>query len=201
MTGLAQKQNIKLILAAVDKEADLVITLLELSVLLPNTKIDIIMLGPLISENVSGARTEHGNLSVVRYSTTLQDYLPSAQTEHIDLVICLNAGLAAYTSWREAMAVLSKTRIPCVITDYCLLSLDMSQQALFSLAPLLQNGLSSLNLTGSGSAFESVAVGTSCTLRLGEPVINPFRSPVRKFCDSAKLPWFSNAFICELIYS
>ncbi len=39
--------------------------------------------------------------------------------------------------------------------------------------------------------------------RLGnitEPQVNPFRSPVRKFCSEQRMPWYSNAFIYRLVY-
>ena len=198
VSGVADRQSLRIVLGAVDKEADLVVTLFELSVLLPDKHIDIIMVGPLISDEISGSKVEHGNLSVTRFSTTLQDYIRySSETDSIDLIICLNAGLAAYPSWREAVLTVAEKHIKCYITDFCLLSLDMSQQALSSLLPLLQPSLDSLSLSDSQMAGGGRQTVAACP-RLSEPLINPFRNPFRKYCDSARLAWFSNAFICEL---
>lgn len=191
-----------LILAAVDKEADYVVTFFELSVLLPDTQIDIVMVGPLISDKVSGSKVEHGNLTVTRYSTTLQDYLKySPESGDIDLIIGLNAGLAAYPSWRDAVTSVTERKIKCFVTDFCLLSLDMSQQALNSLVSSLQPSLDALSLSDDTQTCVPTSLDSQVAVtcpRLSEPYINPFRNPFRKFCDTARLAWFSNAFICEL---
>ena len=50
MSGVTDRQSLRIVLGAVDKEADLVVTMFELSVLLPDKHIDIFLVGPLISD-------------------------------------------------------------------------------------------------------------------------------------------------------
>lgn len=90
------------------------------------------------------------------------------------LVIGFNAGLAAYKSWTQTLKKLEEKEIPAYFTDYCHYSHDWSADHL----QLLQ-----LNA------------------RLVQPSINPFRSPVRKFCNEHCIPSYSNAFLSHLRYS
>ncbi|XP_067936741.1 zinc finger MYND domain-containing protein 15-like [Watersipora subatra] len=196
-SGVASQPESVVLLAGVEKEADLLITFLELSSLLPGKTISVIMVGPSISAKISGNCFKHDNLTVSRYCMTLQEYLRSNhQSCSVDVIICLNAGLAAYTSWRDAIVEIVKRQIRCYITDFCLLSLDMSQQALLSLTLQLESALNHMNMNSDLTSRSS----ENLSVKLSEPVINPFRCPVRKFCESARFPWFSNAFICELIF-
>lgn len=185
-----------------DKEADLVITFKELSVLLPGKPINLFMVGPLISPSASGRCMTVGLLSVTLFSLTLQDYLQFNPSP--DLVICLNAGLSAYSSWKYAVEKLAETpKIKCYITDYCLLSLEASQKSLtrYGVSDLDIN-LSSMSLTSSSevtAGAQKTPPATRCP-HLLEPTLNPFRDPKKKLCDSSKIPWFSNAFISELVF-
>ena len=66
-----------------------------------------------------------------------------------------------------------KEEIPAYFTDYCAYSCQCAK-----------------------GPMEGLGLGTA-----SEPVINPFRSPVRKFCTEQRMPWYSNAFIYRLLYS
>ncbi len=63
--------------------------------------------------------------------------------------------------------------MPAYFTDYCAYSCECANGPMYG-----------LNL-GSISEVE----------------VNPFRSPVRKFCREQRMPWYSNAFIFRLLYS
>lgn len=202
MSGLAHKPTLAIILAGVEKEADLLFTFKELSALIPEQIISIVMVGPLISANTSGTCFRHSSLSVSRYCMTLQAYLEHQDSPcHIDLVICLNAGLSAYSAWKDAIIEVTNRRMRCYITDYCLLSLDMSQQALNSLIPHLHTDLTRLNISKTTNSDNEQPTPNFNSVRLSEPIINPFRDAKRIYCESARFPWFSNAFICELLFS
>ena len=211
MSGVAREPSFTVLLAGIEKEADLMVTFMELSALMPEKTITIVMVGPLISPQLPVTTFHHCKLSITRCSGTLQDYLRS-RDEQVDLTICLNAGLSAYSSWRDAIIELLRRKLKCYVTDYCLLSLDMSQQALLSLEPQIHTQLKEMTIQD--GARETIAVVTDSnesekqatpvrsdfSVRLGDPLINPFRDPKRKYCESARFPWFSNALICELVY-
>lgn len=186
-----------------DKEADLMDTFLELCPLLPEKTLDIVLIGPQISPSVSGSSLKQLNVTISRHSGLLQDYLSYCGSD-VDLVVCMNAGLSAYQSWKDAVSLLVDQRINCYVTDVCILSIHHSQQHLSQLSTEAYEfcqQMHHLQVTdsnpGLGYSSEAVLPGISLT----EPVVNPFRSPLRLFFDCARLPWFSNAFICQLIYS
>lgn len=166
---------LSVVLAGADKESDLIPTFKELSSLFPDQKLKLTLVGPMVSKSVAGIAHSDSNLQISRYSGLVQDIC-----EPSDLVICMNAGLSAYSTWKDAVLVFSKQKITCFITDFCLLSVDSSRQAIDY-------------LRSSGKTEE-------CKLRLGNPIVNPFRSPFRKRCDTSKLHRYSNAFICQLFY-
>ena len=62
--------------------------------------------------------------------------------------------------------------IPAYFTDYCAYSCECAK-----------------------GPMEGLELGTT-----SEPIINPFRSPVRRFCTEQRMPWYSNAFIYRLMY-
>lgn len=199
---MARRSSLVILLAGVEKEADQLLTFAELSALMPETTISIVMVGPQISPKTPNSIFRHSNLKIVRYSATLQEYLQfQGAAYNVDLVICLNAGLAAYISWKDAVIEIVKRKLKCYVTDYCLLSLDFSQLALNSLIPQLETEMDHLAIGDN----QHISVGQSLpgfsSVKLSEPQINPFRAPKRNFCDSAKYPWFANAFVCQLVYS
>lgn len=176
---MANRHSLNIILAGADKEVDLAVIYSELCILLPQMTLSVILVGPLISEKLPRTVFIRNNLEIKVYAGMLQHYL-SEQIDDcsFDVVICLNAGLSAYSSWREGLMKVIERNIPCYVTDYCLLSIELSQQALSTLS--------------SNTEQSSVL--------LSEPSINPFRDPKRKQCDSAVFPWYSHAFISKLIY-
>ncbi|XP_041372372.1 zinc finger MYND domain-containing protein 15-like [Gigantopelta aegis] len=90
-----------------------------------------------------------------------------------DLVVGFNAGIGAYVTWGETLKKLKMDSTPVYLTDYCQLSCECAREAM-----------------------EGLGVGSTT-----EPIINPFRSPLRKVCEENNMPWYSNAFIYRLIYS
>ena len=85
----------------------------------------------------------------------------------------LNAGLAAYPTWLETLTGLSRSRTPAYFTDYCQYSCECSRLPL-----------------------EALHLGT-----ISEVAMNPFRSPLRKYCEEHDMPWYSNAFVYHLVYA
>ena len=88
------------------------------------------------------------------------------------LLVGLNAGLAAYPTWVDTLTALSQSRTPAYFTDYCQYSCECSRLPL-----------------------EALHLGT-----ISKVEINPFRSPLRKYCEEHDMPWYSNAFVYHLVY-
>ncbi|KAK2156558.1 hypothetical protein LSH36_210g04069 [Paralvinella palmiformis] len=89
-----------------------------------------------------------------------------------DLVIGFNAGLAAYSNWVDALRKLKMENLPVYFTDYCQYSVDCAN-----------------------FPIEGLGVG-----KMTKPAVNPFRSPIRKYCEEHQMPWYSNAFIFGIEY-
>lgn len=167
---------------------------------MPNLNINLTLVGPMISSTAHGKQRTLNSVCISLYKGLLQDYMNSHPCDVIDLVICMNAGLSAYSTWKDSVLLLHQYKLPCYVTDFCLLSLEYSQKALASLSSEIQSNklqMSSLQVHEDSSCGNS---SSSFNIKLGEIVLNKFRSPLRKHCDSMKLPWFSNSFICKLLY-
>ena len=72
-----------------------------------------------------------------------------------------------------SLHIFQQHAIPAYFTDYCRYSCDLSRQAM-----------------------QGLALG-----EITEPCTNPFRSPLRLFCEEHLMPWFSNAFLFCLHYN
>lgn len=185
----------RIILAAADKEADLAITFKELCYLIPSTNIEIVMIGPLLSSHTRTRVLAYNRLTMRFCNSTVHEFL-NHDANRYDMIIGLNAGLAAYATWRETVIAIRDRAIDAYFTDYCLMSIRLSQRAVNELSDAdLADRVLSLSIS-------SVSTGVATPrLTLSDPVINPYRSPVRKYSDSLNLPWYSNAFICHLASS
>ncbi|KAJ7543504.1 hypothetical protein O6H91_09G040700 [Diphasiastrum complanatum] len=62
----------------------------------------------------------HRNLTIQFWKGLYHDrYEELAKKGKADLVLAPNAGVAAFPSWRETIELLSMTRLPTIMTDYC----------------------------------------------------------------------------------
>lgn len=164
-------QNLIIHIIGAEKEADMLVYFLELRHLLPSYQLEIHLFGNKISRKADGLKKSQGNLSFYLHRKLWHKF-NSAADPH--LAIGFNAGLAAYKSWTQTLKKLEEKQIPAYFTDFCHYSHDWSAEHL----QLLQ-----------------------LKARLVQPDVNPFRSPVRKFCDEHCIPSYSNAFLSHLQYS
>ncbi|KAL5003901.1 hypothetical protein ScPMuIL_017357 [Solemya velum] len=88
------------------------------------------------------------------------------------VVVGFNAGIGAYASWSDTMKLLKEEKIPAFFTDYCQYSCE-----------------------GGNIIMQKLGLGTTSS-----PVINPFRSPVRRESEETDMPWYSNGFLYYLRY-
>ncbi|KAK3601442.1 hypothetical protein CHS0354_033568 [Potamilus streckersoni] len=88
------------------------------------------------------------------------------------LVVGFNAGIGAYRSWSQTLVQLRTQQVPAYFTDYSRNCCEYSRRAI-----------------------EGLSLGT-----ISKPIINPFRSPVRKLADENDLPHYSNGFLFHIQY-
>ncbi|KAI0228265.1 Zinc finger MYND domain-containing protein 15 [Lamellibrachia satsuma] len=157
-------------LLGVEQEAEMIPLFAELGVLLPDRKLCITMIGPKLSRKLHGKVIEMGNVKVTLHRGLYHTFTCVITP---DVVIGLNAGLAAYPTWVDTLTSLSQSRTPAYFTDYCQYSCECSRLPL-----------------------EALHLGT-----ISEVEINPFRSPLRKYCEEHNMPWYSNAFVYHLVYT
>ncbi|XP_074650829.1 zinc finger MYND domain-containing protein 15-like [Tubulanus polymorphus] len=156
-----------------EKEVDILPVFTQLGMLLPRTRFMLAFIGPNIDKKAHGKQFSNGNVHAVVYSGRYEKFLRKVDSASPDLVVGFNAGLAAYRSWGKALVEMAAKKIPAYFTDYCKYSCASSR------APM-----------------EGLKLGTT-----SEPVINPFRSPVRIFSEENKMPVYSNAYIYHLQYN
>ncbi|XP_064623923.1 zinc finger MYND domain-containing protein 15-like [Lineus longissimus] len=155
----------------VEKEVDLIPAFFELGILMPDTSIEIHMVGVELSKKCDGRERTKDNVKITVHRCTYQKFFKQGNDKP-DLAIGFNAGVGAYMTWAEALELLKDNNIPSYFTDYCQYSCECA------------NGpIKGLNL---GEATK--------------PIVNPFRSPIRKFCEEQTMPWYSNGFIYRLNY-
>ncbi|CAH1796599.1 unnamed protein product, partial [Owenia fusiformis] len=90
-----------------------------------------------------------------------------------DFIIGFNAGIGAYMPWANTLVTLKELGVPVYFTDYCQYSCECANPPM-----------------------EHLKLGTAT-----KPMINPFRCPVRKFCEEQLMPWYSNGFIYTLDFN
>lgn len=156
-------------LLGVEQEAEMVPLFAGLDMLLQDTKVCIAMIGPKLSKKLHGKIIEIGNVKVSLHRGLYHKHTSDCPP---DVVIGLNAGLAAYPTWLDTLTTLSRSRTPAYFTDYCQYSCECSRLPV-----------------------EALHLGT-----ISKVEINPFRSPLRKYCEEHDMPWYSNAFVYHLVY-
>ncbi|XP_071147580.1 zinc finger MYND domain-containing protein 15-like [Mytilus edulis] len=160
----------KLDLIGVEKEVEMLCLFKELGYLCPDITIDIIMYGVEISKDVHNKTYEHNNVKIQIVKGPYHKRADEHRKPH--LVVGLNAGLGAYQMWGQTLVKLRTDRIPAYFTDYCQYSCECAR-----------------------TAVEGLTFGT-----ISDPVVNPFRNPVRKLAEENDMPWYSNGFLYRIIY-
>ncbi|XP_052082324.1 zinc finger MYND domain-containing protein 15-like [Mytilus californianus] len=161
---------LKLDLIGVEKEVEMLCLFKELGYLCPDISIDIIMYGVEISKDVHNRTYEHNNVKIQIVKGPYHKRADEHRKPH--LVVGLNAGLGAYQMWGQTLVKLRTDRTPAYFTDYCQYSCECAR-----------------------TAVEGLTFGT-----ISDPVVNPFRNPVRKLAEENDMPWYSNGFLYRIIY-
>jgi len=163
-----------------EKELDSLQLFGELAWLLPKIEIEILLIGPGVPRELDGAEEEHGQAGDVRTKLLRGFYHDVAESkEPCDLVVGLNAGLAAYPSFKETTRLLV-SKAGRGTTVFCS---DINEESAY---------LASQELIMAG--------GTLAVKNLEEIVVNPFRCP-RSEQGATKgfaIPSFGNGFLFSL---
>ncbi|XP_061174546.1 zinc finger MYND domain-containing protein 15-like [Saccostrea echinata] len=163
--------QINIDIVGVEKEVELIPVFKELGYLLSDHVISIHMFGKHLHHRVKEKSWIFSNVTITVHN---QFYHKHVSQERIpNVVIGLNAGLAAYSSWIPTINKLKEMKIPAYFTDYCRSSIE----------------------------FSKLMLQDHCGINISAPILNPFRSPIRKISSDHELPWFSNAFIYCLEYN
>ncbi|XP_062621593.1 zinc finger MYND domain-containing protein 15-like [Saccostrea cucullata] len=158
-------------IVGVEKEVELIPVFKELGYLLSDLVISIHMFGKHLHHKVKEKSWTFSNVTITVHN---QFYHKHVSQERIPtVVIGFNAGLAAYPSWIPTITKLKDMKTPTYFTDYCRSSIELSKMMLQD-----HSGIS-----------------------ISAPILNPFRSPIRKISSDHELPCFSNAFIYYLEYN
>ncbi|XP_060555023.1 zinc finger MYND domain-containing protein 15-like [Ruditapes philippinarum] len=128
------------------------------------------MYGNEISKEVDGEVYEENNVKIEVIRGLYHRKSSTARKPHV--VIGFNAGLGAYQYWSQTLVKLRTQKTPAYFTDYCQYSCECAH-----------------------SPVEGLGLGT-----VSDPIINPFRSPIRKLAAENDMPWYSNGFIYHLLY-
>ncbi|XP_048737238.2 zinc finger MYND domain-containing protein 15-like [Ostrea edulis] len=163
--------QINIDIVGVEKEVELIPVFKELGYLLNDCALDIHMFGRHLHHTVKERSWTLSNVTVTVHNQFYHKHASQERTP--SLVIGFNAGLAAYSSWIPTMNKLKDTKTPTYFTDYCRSSIELSEM-------MLQD---------------------HCGIGISAPVLNPFRSPIRRISSDHDLPWFSNAYIYCLEYT
>nr|XP_022333598.1 zinc finger MYND domain-containing protein 15-like isoform X1 [Crassostrea virginica] len=173
LNGTEPGNEVNIDIVGVEKEVELVPVFKELGNLLPESKIDIHMFGRHLHPQVKEKTWSFGSVVVSVHNELYHKNVcaPQAQTPH--LVIGFNAGIAAYSSWIPTIKKLKSMKVPTYFTDYCKSSIELSR----------------------------LMLKDHCDVMTSDPILNPFRSPIRMTSSDHDLPWFSNAYILGLEYT
>jgi hypothetical protein len=207
------------------KEADLIPTFVELTVLLPRVNFDLHLIGPMLSKTISGQyRKPATRLTVTLHSALYHSVYSSLPKP--DGVIGFNAGLVAYTSWIETLRLLASVAIPSYFTEYCMKSYELTREQIdrfgrhewqrqkTSSEGMQQLGhqrdlaydqpvslVEAVNCTDVCLTDDQQTDPTKCwTVSVSEARLNPFRSPIRIYDPQTDFPAFSNAVLFCLRY-
>lgn len=162
--------TLRIDILGVEKEVDMLPIFKELGFLCPDLSLDIHMYGNEISKAVDGREYQHCNLQIKVIRGLYHRKSSTARKPHV--AIGYNAGIGAYQQWSQTLVKLRTDKTPAYFTDYCQYSCECAR-----------------------TAVEGLGLGTT-----SEPVINPFRNPVRKLAAENDMPWYSNGFLFHLVY-
>ncbi|XP_053405551.1 zinc finger MYND domain-containing protein 15-like [Mercenaria mercenaria] len=162
--------NLLVDIVGVEKEVEMLSIFKELGYLLPDLTIDIQMYGNEISKNMDGEIYKEGNVKIEVIRGLYHRKSSTARKPHV--AIGFNAGLGAYQHWSQTLVKLRTQKTPAYFTDYCQYSCECAR-----------------------SPVEGLGLGT-----ISDPIINPFRNPIRKLATENDMPWYSNGFMYHLIY-
>ncbi|KAK4741362.1 hypothetical protein SAY87_024950 [Trapa incisa] len=172
--------------------------LAELQALLPGLQVHIVLVGPAVPQYRDGERINlsiyprcnDGDCMCKSSSGSIMQTTSKSQTSEItllfrrglyhevykdiakhslpDLIIALNAGIAAYPTWLPTIELIKRVNIPAVFSDYCEEACNLAAQ--------------------------SISAVTGHTLSI--PIqLNPFRQPLVVEESALLLPCYSNCFL------
>ena len=165
-------------IGAASREAALSETFRELAALLPNRRVQLIMIGPsqpkaLLPET----RFEGGAGGWVDMSWHCGQYHELMNLPKASVAVAPNSGIHEYEEWQPCIATLDEAHVPFFFTDYSEPGLLAAEIAIRE-----QNGL---KLSGAGAT------------------LNPFRQPMDRGLivggKSFSIPWVGNGFIASLL--
>lgn len=163
--------HINIDIIGVEKEVELIPVFKELGNLLGDIVIDIHLFGRHLHHHVREKVWTISNVTITVHNQLYHKHSSQHRAPH--LVIGFNAGLAAYSSWIPTIKELKDMKVPAFFTDYCRSSIELSR----------------------------LMLRDHCNIKVSDPVLNPFRSPIRTTSSDHDLPWFSNAYIFCLEYT
>ncbi|KAM7536222.1 hypothetical protein Aperf_G00000082843 [Anoplocephala perfoliata] len=170
---ILDKKSLKIHLLGVETELDL----------LPVFKnISVTMIGPNISPRVTNKSwLLCSRISVLAWHGVYHDFVEERKSHSSfnlpDIVIGLNVGFVAYSTWKRSLEIIKASNLPAFFTDSCPYSCMWNLEVLRTL--------------GLCSKFDV----NNPELSLSLININPFRSPLRIQVGGTCWSKFSNAFV------
>lgn len=168
-------QRLQIDLLGPQRELDEWPLLLELASLWPALHIHLTLVGPNVPHSLDRQQMVTAGSSAGQQDQPTGSITISFLKAHWhqlrrrpDLVLGLNAGLAAYPSWVLTVQALSESRTPALFTDFC-------EEAAVRAEAMLSSAQGSMQ-----------ALPCTC---------NPFQSPVSCMGRDNRLPSFPNAFL------
>ncbi|CAH8497304.1 unnamed protein product [Dicrocoelium dendriticum] len=189
VSSVLSKRTLTIHLIGVEHELSMLPVFQELDYLLrPGLLVTFFFIGMHIDPTVNRKTFYLSNrLSVAVWTGAYHDFVLEHMSADIrpDLIIGLNSGLSAYTSWTPTLKLIGAMGVPAYFTDACLYSCAWSFRVARSLGlrsddykPDCGPVLDTQDLTG-----------------INAPILNPFRSPLRMQPVGVRWGWFRNAFI------
>lgn len=165
MNGSDFDHHINIDIIGVEKEVELIPVFKELGNLLGDRVIDIQMFGRHLHHCVREKVWTISNVTITVHNQLYHKHSPQHRAPH--LVIGFNAGLAAYSSWIPTIKKLKDMKVPAFFTDYCRSSIELS----------------------------SLMLRDHCDINVSDPVLNPFRSPIRICTQNSIIHYFVHRHI------
>lgn len=213
-TATTLPDTMRILLMGPEKEMDQWPLFAELGSLLPNTALQIDMVGPEVPSRLDGkavtiCHTSHactkGYVKMTFFKGTFQENmrrLTDLDVSPPQILIGQNAGLGAYPSWmpdlhcvRQFMMHKNAPKV-MLFTDYIEESTEISRRNLFILFGPITKGCPDLqqsqkDFVGYQLPFEQ---DISSRISLTSTLLNPFRKPINEKNTSLESPMAPNAF-------